>query len=124
MGLFYICGHSLGAALTTLAVPDIITNTSYKPTAARKLRHYNLASPRTGNPDFASAYNNNRVPTDRIVNTSDLAPNIPLAAMGSDLFQHIGLPVDFTANYGGLGGNHSSSGACGYALAHPKKPRP
>ena len=117
-----ICGHSLGGALTTLAVPDVITNTGYKPTRARTVTHYNLAAPRSGNIRFARSYNTNKVTTFRVVNTEDLVPQVPPAVMGDDDYCHVGTPVDFTAQYGSLSGNHSSVTAYLYALQHPNKP--
>ena len=47
-----ICGHSLGGALVTLLALDVAANTKFKnPTV------YSYASPRTGDPSFASTYN-------------------------------------------------------------------
>ncbi|MBT9316582.1 lipase family protein [Leptothoe spongobia] len=120
----YIAGHSLGSSLSTLAVPDVITNTSYK--ASLPVIHYNLASPRTGDPDFADAYNANEVETYRVVNTCDVVPTVPLSVTSSKLplpiYKHVGVPVDFTAQYGEIVENHSVKGAYLYALQHPKQP--
>ncbi len=117
-----ICGHSLGGALTTLAVPDIIKNTKYRPTSARELLHYSLAAPRAGNIRYARTYNDNKVTTYRVVNTEDLVPDVPPAILGDDDYCHVGTPVNFTAQYGSLNGNHSSVSAYLYALEHPNKP--
>ena len=117
-----ICGHSLGGALSTLSVPDIIKNTAYKPGASRSLVHYSLAAPRAANIRFARTYNGNGVPTYRIVNTEDLVPDVPPAVMGGDDFCHVGTPVQFTAQYGSLAGNHSTETAYQYALEHPERP--
>ena len=117
-----VCGHSLGGALSTLAVPDVIKNTAYKPGANRKLLHYTLAAPRAANIRFARTYNELNVPTYRVVNTEDVVPAVPPAVMGGDDFCHVGTPVPFTAQYGSLAGNHSTETAYLYALEHPEKP--
>lgn len=54
----FITGHSLGCGISTLAVPDLITHTQYTPDKL-PIKHYNFASPRVGNIDFAKAYNQN-----------------------------------------------------------------
>lgn len=84
---------------------------------------YNLASPRVGNPEFASAYNGNKVPTYRIVNTCDIVPQVPSSVFGKLIFEHVGIPVDFTAQYGSLAGNHNSIDSYHYALTHPDQPQ-
>ena len=98
---FFFTGHSLGSGLSSLAVPDVITNTALKPTAGRVLLHYNFASPRVGDPQFAYMMNGNGVPTFRVVNTGDIVPDAPPSVIGTTLYKHIGTPVDFTAQPGG-----------------------
>lgn len=69
----YVTGHSLGASLATLAAPDLARQT---PFAAPVL--YNFASPRTGDPVFATLVD--ALPTSwRIVNTNDEVPRLPPA---------------------------------------------
>lgn len=120
----YITGHSLGSGLSTLAVPDVITHTDYTKDNVPVLQ-YNLASPCVGNPEFASAYNGNQVPTYRIVNTCDIVPQMPPAVtvMGDLIYEHVGTPIDFTAQYGSLAGNHHSTSSYHYALTHPNQPQ-
>jgi hypothetical protein len=118
---FFVAGHSLGSGLSSLAVPDLIGHTAITP-GALPVYHYNLASPRVGDPLFAYAMNTNGVPTWRIVNTEDIVPDAPTAIMSSYLYKHIGTPVDFTAQYGSIGDNHSLDIAYAYALAHPSNP--
>lgn len=118
----FITGHSLGSGLATLAVPHIITHSPYTPQKL-PIVHYNLASPRVGNPTFASTYNANHVPTYRIVNTSDAVPDLPASVFGHLVYQHVGTPVDYTAQYGSLAGNHSASSSYRYALQHPDQPQ-
>jgi hypothetical protein len=68
-----ICGHSLGGALATLLALDLAANTNFKnPTV------YTYASPRTGDPLFASTYNQAVPNTWRIANRVDLVPKLPL----------------------------------------------
>jgi len=75
-----ICGHSLGGALATLVALDVAATTTFKnPTA------YTYASPRTGDPTFASAYNKAVPNTFRIANRSDLVPKLPLPPM----YEHV-----------------------------------
>ncbi len=127
----YITGHSLGSSLSTLSVPDIITNTKYS--ANLPVTHYNLASPRTGDPDFADAYNANGVVTYRVVNTCDLVPTVPLSVtsisvtssilpLSLPIYKHVGVPVDFTAQYNSIVSNHGCSDSYLYALEHPEQP--
>lgn len=115
----HVTGHSLGSGLSTLAVPDVITQQSFE-----SVCHYNFASPRVGDPEFTARYNENGVLTFRIVNTSDLVPQVPLGSdfLGLLIFTHVGTPVDFTAQYGSIAGNHSMTNAYQYAIEHPDDP--
>ena len=117
-----VCGHSLGAALSTLAVPHVINKSNALAPNCKTIQ-YNLASPRVASPGFANAYNANGVPTFRIVNIEDVVPDLPLPAMGSELFQHVGVSVDFSAQCGSLAENHSSTSTYLYALKHPNNPQ-
>jgi hypothetical protein len=68
-----VCGHSLGGALATLQALDAAANSKFKnPTV------YTYASPRTGDSQFASTYNNRIPNTFRIANRVDLVPKLPL----------------------------------------------
>jgi triacylglycerol lipase len=123
---FFFTGHSLGSALVTLAVPDVMTNSGLSASRA-PIRHYNFASPRTGDAAFATALDAiAKVPTFRVVNTEDVVPDVPLAVT-SDVFdtydyKHVGTPVDFTAQYDSIGGNHSMLNSYLYAVSHPAQP--
>jgi len=68
-----ICGHSLGGALGTLLALDVAANTNFKNPAV-----YTFASPRTGDPSFASTYNQVVKNSFRITNRLDLVPKLPL----------------------------------------------
>jgi len=68
-----ICGHSLGGALVTLLALDVAANTNFpNPTV------YTYASPRAGDPAFASTYNQIVENSFRIANRLDLVPKLPL----------------------------------------------
>jgi len=68
-----VCGHSLGGALATLLALDMAANTTFTdPTV------YTYASPRTGDPSFASTYDQVVKNTFRIANRLDLVPKLPL----------------------------------------------
>ncbi|MFI5457961.1 MAG: hypothetical protein ACHRXM_21180 [Isosphaerales bacterium] len=67
-----ICGHSMGGALVTLLALDMAANTPFKdPTV------YTYASPRTGDPSFATIYNKVVKNTFRVTNRLDLVPKLP-----------------------------------------------
>ncbi len=75
-----ICGHSLGGALVTLLALDVAANTTFKnPTV------YTYASPRTGDPSFASTYNQVVKNSFRIANRLDLVPKLPLPP----IYEHV-----------------------------------
>lgn len=80
-----IAGHSLGGALATLQALDIAANTQYKtPT------NYTYASPRTGDPDFASTYNQVIKDSYRIANRIDLVPKLPFPP----IYEHVQTPFE------------------------------
>lgn len=127
-GRLVVAGHSMGSALSTLAFPDILTNSGYR-MPEWDVVQYNLASPRVGDVAFAESYNAAPAAQDwknaltyRVVNGSDLVPETPPAELGKIDYQHVGIPVDFDAQYGGILANHSNSDAYLYALEHPDAP--
>lgn len=102
----YISGHSLGAALATLAVPDIASATIFtSPTV------YTYASPRVGDKTFAAKCNRlTKGRSFRIENTCDLMVSIPfpvpfLGFIGA-YFTHVDVPVEFTAQKEDVDKNH------------------
>lgn len=117
-----ISGHSLGSALSTLAVPDIYTNLAHS--SDFEMSHCNFASPRTGDQAFVAAYNGCGVSTFRLVNSCDIVPTVPASVLTFDLpiYSHVGTSVDFTAQYGSIPANHSVTTCYGYALQHPHQP--
>jgi triacylglycerol lipase len=102
----YVAGHSLGAALATLALPDIESKTKCRLQAL-----YTFGSPRVGDATFVRTFNKcflNR--SFRIANTSDLVTSIPLpvplAGVVGGYFSHVDIPVDITVQRDDLEMNH------------------
>lgn len=116
-GLLWVCAHSLGGALSSLAVLDLRERWPDLP-----LQHYSFASPRLAAPAFAAYYNSLQVPTYRVVNDSDLVPQVPPGVTGRWQYQHLGLVVTFSASYASVADNHSLAGSYLYALQNPQAP--
>lgn len=119
-----VTGHSLGAALCTLTIPDVIYNLKLK---LGGLALYNFASPRVGDPTFANGVNNlvpKGQPTAlfRIVNTEDAVPTLP-PAVSVNVYEHVATPVSFTAEYFTITGNHSMEDCYTYAINNPAQPQ-
>jgi hypothetical protein len=94
------------------------------PAANRTYVHYNFASPRVGDPGFAYGMNwSVQTPTFRIVNTEDVVPDVPPPLTGNTIYQHVGTPVDFTAEYLSIGGNHSMADCYWYAINNQAQPQ-
>ncbi len=71
----YLTGHSLGGALATLVVPDILNNTQFRD--PRNVKLYTFASPRCGDRTFATSFKETKVQHWRIANTEDFVTMIP-----------------------------------------------
>lgn len=133
----YVTGHSLGAALATLAALHI--DKLLKADGLNIPVHlYTFASPRVGDRTFASHFA--AIDTYRIINSEDLIQSIPLPTtkilddaslsgldpvkqqrvalsrefltlvtkgQSEQQYQHVGLPVTFTHQTGTIGGNHN-----------------
>jgi triacylglycerol lipase len=119
----YVTGHSLGSALSTLAVPDVISNSNLNPSKVGVF-HYPLASPRVGDPDFYFQYSSRIIPTYRIIDTEDVVPDLPPSVVPilGDIYKHIGLEVSYTAQYKSDAGNHDHVNSYYFALKHPNQP--
>jgi triacylglycerol lipase len=117
----FVTGHSLGGALATLAMCDLM---AARPTA----QMYNFASPRVGDPAFARLFNAQAPIVWRIANTEDIVTNLPLATAVLSTssvprtalwrtvlvwylcdYEHVGAPVSFTTQLGSIDLNHSLS---------------
>lgn len=77
----YITGHSLGAALATVATQTLEHNPRIREIIAAC---YTFGSPRVGNSEYDIEF---KSPIYRVVNTTDIVTVIPLLAMG---YIHIG----------------------------------
>jgi predicted lipase len=77
----YITGHSLGAALATVATQALEHNPRIREMIAAC---YTFGSPRVGNSEYDMEF---KSPIYRVVNTTDIVTVIPLLAMG---YIHIG----------------------------------
>ena len=85
----WVTGHSLGGAVATLAVIDIVKNRIHK-----GVKMYNFASPLVGNHSFVNFFkenigtnecnnnSNNSTCSWRIVNLNDLVPKVPPGILG------------------------------------------
>ncbi|MEK1939179.1 MAG: lipase family protein [Pseudomonas sp.] len=116
-GPLWVCGHSLGSSLSSLAVLDMRERWP-----GLSLQHYNFASPRLASPAFARYYNGLGVPTYRVVNDSDLVPEVPPGVSDIWLYQHLGTAVTFTASYASVAADHSLASCYLYALNNPEAP--
>lgn len=94
---YLITGHSLGGATSTIAALD---------TASWNPIHYSFASPRVGNPAFASQYQALVPDGYRVCNLSDTIPELPLPVIGKIDYQHVLPLVYFDQNLGSIPANH------------------
>jgi triacylglycerol lipase len=91
----WFCGHSLGAALATLATAEYVINDGGKVNGL-----YTIGQPRVGNDEFAARIDN--ALTDkyfRFVNNDDVVPRIPLPGLVFN-YMHAGhvLYIDSNGN--------------------------
>ena len=122
---YFVAGHSLGGALATLTIPDLI-DLGIDPS---KITVYTFGSPRSVNPKLAKYLNESKVKHWQIANTGDLVPDMPLASTNllftpekqekhlliflfsrwkqESTFQHTGTPVYFTISTNSIGNNHN-----------------
>lgn len=94
---FYITGHSLGGALSTIAAFDFA---AFNPT------HYCFASPRVGNVEFATTFDI-LVPTCmRVYNIEDVVTELPPPVIFKSIYQHVSNGIPFNINLGSIDSNH------------------
>jgi len=100
-----VTGHSLGGALTALAMPDLLSVIAAAQPAAPALAPtlYNLESPRVGNRAFQT-YFNSKTGCWRIVNIWDVVPHVPPALadyvhVGEQLTIDSGFSLDVAKNH-------------------------
>jgi triacylglycerol lipase len=103
----YIGGHSLGAAMATLAMADIEVSLGRAVAAL-----YTFGSPRVGDAAFAAAFNARFAGRSfRVANSSDIVTSIPLpipivGPLGG-YFSHVDTPVDFSRQDNDIEANHA-----------------
>jgi predicted lipase len=100
----YISGHSLGAALATLAAIDLAVSV---PKLQKQIRLYAYAGPRVGNPSFARVHSQLVPNSYRIVNLADSIPLSPPTIFRNDIYSHVGQEWSFLAQYGDVLPNHA-----------------
>jgi triacylglycerol lipase len=81
-----LVGHSLGAAVSELAAPDLLHNGHIGVTPEVQ----NFAGPRAGHHDFASHFDKEIANCFRVVNAWDIVPHLPPPLA---LFEHVGKAV-------------------------------
>lgn len=87
----WVTGHSLGAAIATLAVAKLRLEQQHPVDGL-----YTYGHPRTGDPDFAQAFDSNMGNrTYRVVNNNDVVPRVPPRKMG---YSHVGEVVYFDSD--------------------------
>ena len=96
----FITGHSLGAALATLAAIDFY---EYAPVI------YTFASPRVGNVDFARLFNYRISNKFRINNIEDVITELPPPVILGNVYEHVSTGIPFNKNLGTIGQNHIES---------------
>jgi hypothetical protein len=118
-----ITGHSLGSALATLTVPLAVRLAGGR---GGKVEHYNQASPRVGDPNFAAFFNSLGAPSYRLVNIEDVVPTLPGPESKTEgkvyYYQHVGSQASFSAQYLSVPKNHDPCCSYSYALYNPEAP--
>jgi triacylglycerol lipase len=86
-----LTGHSLGAALSELAAPDVLHNLNgrWQPEVQ------NFAGPRVGQNDFANVFDVQIDVCFRVANMWDLVPNVPPPL----IFEHVGIAVTIDGGF-------------------------
>lgn len=100
----YISGHSLGAALATLAAADLAL---LVPKLKEQIQLYTYAGPRVGNPSFAQMHSQLVPNSYRIFNLADSIPLSPPTIFRNDVYSHVGEAWSFLTQYGDVLPNHA-----------------
>ncbi|MEM9450991.1 MAG: lipase family protein [Cyanobacteria bacterium P01_E01_bin.6] len=98
----YVTGHSLGAAIATLAAFELVQAV---PELKDQIRLYTFAGPRVASPTFATLHSQLIPNAYRIVNVGDTVPLIPPVTMGNT-YTHVGQEWSFLAQFGDTLLNH------------------
>lgn len=99
---FYITGHSLGAAVATLAALEIAQKV---PQLRERIQLYTYASPRVYSPILAQIHSELIPNSYRVVNLGDTVPLVPPVTIGNS-YVHIGQEWSFLAQFGDVLLNH------------------
>lgn len=99
----YVSGHSLGAAIATLAAIDIAVNV---PRLKKQVQLYTYASPRVGDPVFAREHNRVVPNSYRVVNLADAITLVPFTVFFKTEYVHVGEEWAFLAPNGDVMPNH------------------
>jgi hypothetical protein len=102
-----VCGHSLGAAISTIVGLDMKYNFPHLLNIV-----YNFASPKIGNQALADEINKN-IPVYRMVNTCDIVPTLPYPVTSNYqspeqpyFYTHCGKAIYFSDNWKSTMNNH------------------
>ena len=87
-----VVGHSLGASLATLAIPDLLAQL---PEGVAPIS-YTFASPRTGHDDFVTFFNGRINVAWRTVNVWDVVPHVPPTLAG---YTHVGQQLTIDSGF-------------------------
>ena len=98
----YVTGHSLGAAIATLAAFELVQAV---PQLKDQIQLYTFAGPRVCSPTFAAHYSELIPNAYRIVNLADTVPLVPPVTLGNS-YVHIGQEWSFLAQFGDTLLNH------------------
>jgi len=109
-----VTGHSLGAALATIAALDLVANHASILRGAT-VSVYNYGSPRVGNQAFANYYNSKVPNTYRCTFEDDIVPHVPPELSG---FYHVSNEYHWstTSSYKACSGGEDSSCADGVGI--------
>ena len=99
----YISGHSLGAAIATLAAIDIAVNI---PRLQKQVQLYSYASPRVGDRVFAREHNRVVPNSYRVVNLADAITLVPFTVFFKTEYVHVGEEWSFLAQNHDVMPNH------------------
>ena len=99
----YVSGHSLGAAIATLAAIDIAVNI---PRLKKQVQLYTYASPRVGDPVFAREHNRVIPNSYRVVNLADAITLVPFTVFFKTEYVHVGEEWAFLVQNGDVMPNH------------------
>ncbi|KFE63986.1 lipase family protein [Hyalangium minutum] len=102
----YVCGHSLGGGVATLASLDIVLNNAY--TAAAPIM-YTYGGLHAGDQNFVTAFSTAVAAAFRVTNLADFVPQLTGLAADNTQYVHVGEQWWFVAYNSYLWENHELS---------------